>query len=86
MSRRRCSRASVMTFFQMMLLAALTIFFSTFATPVVNFFLSFGIFMVGNLVQRHRIADDQPDRSPALSAPSFTTCCPTSATSIFRTR
>lgn len=39
----------VLTFFQMMLLAALTIFFSTFATPVVNFFLSFGIFLVGNL-------------------------------------
>jgi ABC-type transport system involved in multi-copper enzyme maturation permease subunit len=39
----------MMTFFQMLLLAALTIFFSTFATPVVNFFLSFGIFMVGNL-------------------------------------
>ncbi len=39
----------VLTFFQMLLLAALTIFFSTFATPVVNFFLSFGIFLVGNL-------------------------------------
>ncbi len=39
----------VMTFFQMLLLAALSIFFSTFSTPVVNFFLSFGIFMVGNL-------------------------------------
>jgi len=39
----------VMTFFQMMLLGALSIFFSTFATPVVNFFLSFGIFMVGNM-------------------------------------
>ena len=39
----------VMTFFQMLLLAALSIFFSTFATPVVNFFLSFGVFMVGNL-------------------------------------
>ena len=39
----------IMTFFQMMLLAAMTIFFSTFATPVVNFFLSFGIFLVGNL-------------------------------------
>ena len=39
----------VLTFFQMMLLAALTIFFSTFATPVLNFFMSFGIFMVGNL-------------------------------------
>jgi ABC-type transport system involved in multi-copper enzyme maturation permease subunit len=38
-----------LTFFQMMLLAALTIFFSTFTTPVLNFFLSFGIFIVGNL-------------------------------------
>ncbi len=39
----------VMTFFQLLLLAALTIFFSTFATPVLNFFMSFGIFIVGNL-------------------------------------
>lgn len=39
----------MLTFFQMMLLAALAIFFSTFATPVVNFFLSFAIFLVGNL-------------------------------------
>ena len=38
-----------MTFFQMMMLAALSIFFSTFATPVVNFFLSFGLFLIGNL-------------------------------------
>jgi len=39
----------IMTFFQMLLLAALTIFFSTFTTPVINFFLSFGIFLMGNL-------------------------------------
>src|ERR1051325_9981668 len=39
----------VMTFFQMMLLGAMSIFFSTFATPVVNFFMSFAIFMVGNM-------------------------------------
>ena len=39
----------VLTFFQMMLLGAMAIFFSTFATPVVNFFMSFGIFMVGNM-------------------------------------
>ena len=37
-----------MTFFQMMLLGAMAIFFSTFATPVVNFFMSFGLFIVGN--------------------------------------
>ncbi|NLI00748.1 MAG: ABC transporter permease subunit [Chthonomonadales bacterium] len=39
----------MMTFFQMTLLGALAIFFSTFATPVVNFFLSFGLFIVGNM-------------------------------------
>lgn len=39
----------VMTFFQMMLLGAMSIFFSTFATPVVNFFMTFGIFIVGNM-------------------------------------
>jgi ABC-type transport system involved in multi-copper enzyme maturation permease subunit len=39
----------MLTFFQMMLLGAMAIFFSTFATPVVNFFLSFGIFIVGNM-------------------------------------
>ena len=39
----------VLTFFQMMLLGAMSIFFSTFATPVVNFFMSFAIFMVGNM-------------------------------------
>lgn len=39
----------ILTFFQMMLLGAMAIFFSTFATPVVNFFLSFGIFIVGNM-------------------------------------
>src|SRR5437764_2694306 len=38
-----------MTFFQMMLLGAMAIFFSTFATPVVNFFMTFAIFMVGNM-------------------------------------
>lgn len=43
------TKGVILTFFQMMLLAALTIFFSTFTTPVVNFFLSFGIFLVGNL-------------------------------------
>lgn len=39
----------MLTFFQMTLLGSVTIFFSTFATPVVNFLLSFGIFLIGNL-------------------------------------
>ncbi len=43
------ARGVMLTFFQLMLLAAISICFSTFATPVVNFFLSFGIFLVGNL-------------------------------------
>lgn len=38
-----------LTFFQMMLLGAMAIFFSTFLTPVVNFFVTFAIFIVGNL-------------------------------------
>ncbi len=43
------ARGVMLTFFQMLLLAAITIFFSTITTPVVNFFLSFGVFLVGNL-------------------------------------
>ena len=43
------AKGVMLTFFQMALLGALAIFFSTFATPVVNFFLSFGIFIIGNL-------------------------------------
>jgi ABC-type transport system involved in multi-copper enzyme maturation permease subunit len=43
------AKGVLMTFFQMMLLGAMAIFFSTFATPVVNFFLSFALFMVGNM-------------------------------------
>lgn len=39
----------VLTFFQMMLLGAMSIFFSTFATPVVNFFMSAAIFVIGNM-------------------------------------
>jgi ABC-type transport system involved in multi-copper enzyme maturation permease subunit len=39
----------VLTFFQMMLLGAMAIFFSTFLTPVVNFFVTFAVFIVGNL-------------------------------------
>ncbi len=39
----------MLTFFQMMLLGAMAIFFSTFLTPVVNFFVTFAIFIVGNL-------------------------------------
>ncbi len=43
------AKGVMMTFFQMTLLGALAIFFSTFVTPVVNFFMSFAVFIVGNL-------------------------------------
>jgi ABC-type transport system involved in multi-copper enzyme maturation permease subunit len=36
-------------FLQMVILAAVALFFSTFVSPIVNFFLSFGVYMVGNI-------------------------------------
>jgi ABC-type transport system involved in multi-copper enzyme maturation permease subunit len=42
-------RAPAMYFIQMSLLAAVAIFFSTFVTPLVNFFLSGGIYLLGSL-------------------------------------
>ncbi|MCW5933231.1 MAG: ABC transporter permease [Fimbriimonadia bacterium] len=40
----------IMFFFQSSLLAGVTLFFSTFASPLVNFFLSGGTFLVGNIL------------------------------------
>jgi ABC-type transport system involved in multi-copper enzyme maturation permease subunit len=42
-------KAPLMYYLQMSLLAALAMFFSTFMTPMVNFFLSGGIYLVGSL-------------------------------------
>ncbi|RYG97037.1 MAG: hypothetical protein EON58_10705 [Alphaproteobacteria bacterium] len=42
-------KAPVMYFVQMSLLAAVAIFFSTFVAPLVNFFLSGGLFLLGSL-------------------------------------
>ena len=41
------AQAPLMFFFQMSLLAAVGVFFSTFVTPVVNFFLTGGVYLVG---------------------------------------
>jgi len=41
------AKAPVLYFIQMCLLAAVTIFFSTFVAPLVNFFLSLGLYVVG---------------------------------------
>lgn len=43
------AKTGAMFFIQMCLLAAVGVFFSTFASPVVNFFLSGGVYMVGSL-------------------------------------
>ena len=42
-------KAPIMYFVQMSLLAAVAIFFSTFVTPLVNFFLSGGLYLLGSL-------------------------------------
>ncbi|MEX2242346.1 MAG: ABC transporter permease subunit [Fimbriimonadaceae bacterium] len=42
-------KTAAMFFIQMCLLAAVGVFFSTFASPVVNFFLSGGVYMIGSL-------------------------------------
>jgi ABC-type transport system involved in multi-copper enzyme maturation permease subunit len=43
------AKAPLMYFIQMSLLAAVAIFFSTFVTPLVNFFLAGGLYLVGQL-------------------------------------
>ena len=43
------AQAPMMFFVQMSLLAAVAIFFSTFVSPLVNFFLSGGLYLVGSL-------------------------------------
>ncbi|HVL39554.1 MAG TPA: ABC transporter permease [Fimbriimonadaceae bacterium] len=44
------ARAPALFFVQMSLLAAVAIFFSTFVSPLVNFFLSGGIYLVGSVL------------------------------------
>ncbi len=46
---RELSLGPLMFFVQMCLLAAVSIFFSTFVQPIVNFFLSGGAYLVGSL-------------------------------------
>ncbi len=43
------AKAPLMYFVQMSLLAAVAIFFSTFVSPLVNFFLAGGVYLVGSL-------------------------------------
>jgi ABC-type transport system involved in multi-copper enzyme maturation permease subunit len=43
------AKVPAMFFIQMSLLAAVAVFFSTFATPIVNFFLSGGVYLLGSV-------------------------------------
>ena len=43
------AKTAAMFYIQMCLLASVGVFFSTFVSPVVNFFLSGGVYMVGSL-------------------------------------
>ncbi|MBS1722200.1 MAG: ABC transporter permease [Armatimonadetes bacterium] len=43
------AKVPIAFFIQMSLLAAVSVFFSTFASPIVNFFLSGGVYLVGTM-------------------------------------
>lgn len=57
----------IMFFIQMCLLAAVSIFFSTFVSPLVNFFLSTGIFMMGTtLASLYESFTKNPETNPIV--------------------
>lgn len=56
----------MMIFFQLYLLSAVALFFSTFLTPVVNFFLTSAIYIIGSLSEVTMSMANKPDLSPIL--------------------
>lgn len=60
-------KAPVMYFVQMSLLAAVSIFFSTFVAPLVNFFLSGGIFLLGVLFNPLTQTMNENPNTPAIA-------------------
>ena len=60
-------KAPVMYFVQMSLLAAVSIFFSTFVAPLVNFFLSGGIFLLGVLFNPLTQTMNENPNTPAVA-------------------
>jgi ABC-type transport system involved in multi-copper enzyme maturation permease subunit len=60
-------RAPVMYFVQMSLLAAVAIFFSTFVTPLVNFFLTGGVYMLGTMFNPFFMSLDENKGAPAVA-------------------
>jgi len=61
------AKAPAMFFVQMSLLAAVAIFFSTFVSPLVNFFLSGGLYLVGSLFNSFFEVISSNPNSPALA-------------------
>jgi ABC-type transport system involved in multi-copper enzyme maturation permease subunit len=60
-------KAPVMYFIQMSLLAALAVFFSTFVAPLVNFFLSGGLYLLGSLFNPFFQTLQENQNTPALA-------------------
>jgi ABC-type transport system involved in multi-copper enzyme maturation permease subunit len=82
-------RGLIMFFFQSSLLAAVVLFFSTFVSPLVNYFLSGGVFLLGNLLSSFlETIQRNPEVTPITRIPVqlLTIICPTSPTSMCRTR
>lgn len=64
---RKLLQAPLMIFIQMSLLASVSIFFSTFASPIVNFFLSGGTYVIGSLFNTLlAIIKDNKQMAPAF--------------------
>jgi ABC-type transport system involved in multi-copper enzyme maturation permease subunit len=60
----------LMFFFQSSLLAAVVLFFSTFVSPLVNYFLSGGVFLMGNLLSSFlESIQRNPDVTPLTRVP-----------------
>lgn len=56
----------VMIFFQMYLLSAVSLFFSVFITPVVNFFLTSAVYIVGSLSDVTEVMSKGEDKNPII--------------------
>lgn len=60
-------KAPIMYFVQMSLLAAVAIFFSTFVAPLVNFFLSGGLYLLGSLFNPFFQTLQESQGTPAIA-------------------
>lgn len=66
----KIAQGLIMFFFQSSLLAGVTLFFSTFVSPLVNYFLSGGVFLMGNLMSSFlETIQRNPDVTPFTRVP-----------------